>query len=87
VLAAPSEFRPVLLERIGLARRRIFQVALYLQDDPSGREIMDALYAAKRANSALEVKVLVDNHRAQRGRPGKAKGPTNAAMYQEYAAR
>lgn len=77
----------MLLERIGLARRRIILVALYLQDDPSGREIMDALYAAHRANPGLEIQVLVDLHRAQRGLIGKAKGPGNEAMYQEYAAR
>ncbi|HEX7552377.1 MAG TPA: CDP-diacylglycerol--serine O-phosphatidyltransferase [Geothrix sp.] len=87
VLSSPAEFRSVLLERIGLARRRIVLVALYLQDDPSGREIMDALYAAYRANPALEIQVLVDLHRARRGLIGKAKCPGNEAMYQEYAAR
>src|SRR5664279_5178524 len=87
VLSGPAEFRSVLLERIVLARRRIVLVALYLQDDPSGREIMDTLYAAHRANPALEIQVLVDLHRAQRGLIGKAKGPGNEAMYQEYAAR
>lgn len=87
VLASPAEFRSVLLERIGLARRRILLVALYLQDDASGREIMEALYAALRANPGLEIQVLVDLHRARRGLLGKAKSPGNAAMYQEYAAR
>jgi CDP-diacylglycerol--serine O-phosphatidyltransferase len=87
VLSGPPEFRSVLLERIGLARRRIILAALYLQDDPSGREIMDALYAAHRANPALEIQVLVDKHRAQRGLIGKAKSPSNAAMYREYASR
>jgi CDP-diacylglycerol--serine O-phosphatidyltransferase len=87
VLSSPAEFRSVLLERIGLARRRIILVVLYLQDDPSGREIMDALYSAHRANPALEIQVLVDLHRAQRGLIGKAKSPGNEAMYQEYAAR
>lgn len=87
VLSGPAEFRSVLLERIGLARHRIILVALYLQDDPSGRDIMDALYAAHRANPALEIQVLVDLHRARRGLIGKSKSPGNAAMYQEYAAR
>jgi CDP-diacylglycerol--serine O-phosphatidyltransferase len=87
VLSGPAEFRSVLLERIALARRRIVLVALYLQDDPSGREIMDALYAAHRANPGLEIQVLVDLHRARRGLIGKAKGPGNEAMYREYAAR
>ena len=87
VLSGPAEFRTVLLERIGQARRRIFLVALYLQDDPSGRDIMDALYAAHQANPGLEIQVLVDKHRAQRGLIGTVKGPGNAAMYEEYAAR
>jgi CDP-diacylglycerol---serine O-phosphatidyltransferase len=87
VLSGPAEFRTVLLERISQARRRIILVVLYLQDDPSGREIMDALYEAHRANPALEILVLVDQHRAQRGLIGKAKSPGNAAMYGEYAAR
>ena len=87
VLSGPAEFRSVLLERIRLARRRIVLVALYLQDDAAGREIMDALYAAHRANPALDIQVLVDQHRAQRGLIGKVKSPGNAAMYQEYATR
>ncbi len=87
VLSGPAEFRALLLERIRLARRRIVLVALYLQDDASGREIMNALYAAHRANPALDIQVLVDQHRAQRGLIGKVKSPGNAAMYQEYAAR
>ena len=87
VLSGPAEFHSVLLERIAQARRRIILVVLYLQDDPSGREIMDALYAAHQANPALEIQVLVDRHRAQRGLIGKAKSPGNAAMYQEYASR
>jgi CDP-diacylglycerol--serine O-phosphatidyltransferase len=87
VLAGPAAFRSALLERIAGARRRIILVCLYLQDDPSGREIMDALYAAHRANPSLDIQVLVDQHRAQRGLIGKAKSPGNAAMYLEYAAR
>ena len=87
VLSGPSEFRSVLLERIGLARRRIILVVLYLQDDPTGREILDALYAAHRANPTLEIQVLVDQHRARRGLIGKAKSAGNAAMYEEYASK
>jgi CDP-diacylglycerol---serine O-phosphatidyltransferase len=87
VLSSPEAFRSVLLQRIGQARSRIILVALYLQDDPAGREIMDALYAAHRANPRLEIQVLVDLHRAQRGLIGKVKSLGNAAMYKEYAAR
>jgi CDP-diacylglycerol--serine O-phosphatidyltransferase len=87
VLSGPTEFRTVLLERIASARQRILLVALYLQDDASGREILDALYAAHRANPALDIKILVDAHRAQRGLIGKVKSPGNAALYRDYAAR
>ena len=87
VLSGPSEFRSVLLERIGRARRRIILVVLYLQDDLTGREILDALYAAHRANPTLEIQVLVDQHRAQRGLIGKAKSAGNVAMYEEYASK
>jgi CDP-diacylglycerol---serine O-phosphatidyltransferase len=87
VLSGPSEFRSVLLEQIRLARRRIILVALYLQDDPSGHEIMEALYAAHRSNPALEIRVLVDRHRARRGLIGKVKSPGNVAMYRDYATR
>jgi CDP-diacylglycerol--serine O-phosphatidyltransferase len=87
VLSGPSAFRSVLLERIADARRRIILVCLYLQDDPAGREIMEALYAAHRANPGLDIQVLVDQHRAQRGLIGKAKSPGNAAMYQDFASR
>ncbi|HEY3270256.1 MAG TPA: CDP-diacylglycerol--serine O-phosphatidyltransferase [Geothrix sp.] len=87
VLSGPPAFRSELLERIAGARHRIILVCLYLQDDPSGREIMEALYAAHRANPGLDIQVLVDTHRAQRGLIGKVKSPGNAAMYRDFAFR
>ena len=87
VLSGPAEFRTVLLQRIASAKHRIILVALYLQDDASGREILDALYVARKANPGLEILVLVDAHRAQRGLIGKVKSPGNAALYRGYAAR
>ncbi|MEO8747168.1 MAG: CDP-diacylglycerol--serine O-phosphatidyltransferase [Rhodanobacter sp.] len=80
----PRAFRHTLLELIGTATRRIMIVALYLQDDEAGREVMDALYAAKAARPTLQVAVFVDWHRAQRGLIGKRKCEGNAAMYREY---
>ena len=87
VLEGPEAFRETLLASIARARRRIVIVALYLQDDDAGREVLDALYAARRAHPALEVEIYVDWHRARRGLIGKAAGEGNAAMYREYAAR
>jgi len=87
VLAGPEAFRTELMARIRGARRRIYVVALYVQDDTAGRELMEALYAAHRAHPDLEIQVLVDEHRARRGLIGKAKSPGNMAMYQAFAAR
>ncbi|MBP2167997.1 CDP-diacylglycerol--serine O-phosphatidyltransferase [Erwinia toletana] len=85
-LFSPSDFRETLLEKIAGATRRICIVALYLENDDAGRGIMSALYAAKRARPELEISVLVDWHRAQRGRIGAAAAATNADWYCEMAA-
>ncbi len=81
------DFRTRLIKAIREASKRIYLVALYLEDDEAGREILSELYAAKQRNPDLEVKVCVDWHRAQRGLIGAAPGETNAAMYQEFAER
>ena len=54
---------------------------MYLQDDEAGREILEALHRVSLANPALEVKVLVDFHRAQRGLIGADKSDGNASLY------
>ncbi len=87
LLPSPSAFRDALLVHIARATRRIVIVALYLQDDDAGREVLDALYAAKARQPALQVAVFVDWHRAQRGLIGKQKTAGNAGMYREYAER
>jgi len=85
VLPDPIAFRETLLELIAEARQRILLSALYLQDDEAGRDILSALYAAKKARPQLEVSVFVDWHRAQRGLIGKTKSTGNAALYREWA--
>ena len=80
-LAGPTAFRETLLTLIGSARRRILIAALYLQDDDAGREVLAALYAARKARPGLEIAVFVDWHRAQRGRIGAAASNTNADWY------
>lgn len=87
VLPDPGAFRRELLQLIAQATRRIVIVTLYLQDDDGGREVLDALYAAKARHPALQISVFVDWHRAQRGLIGKQKSEGNAGMYREYAAR
>lgn len=84
-LPDPASFRARLLAEIAAAQRRIVIVALYLEDDDGGREVLDALYAAKARRPALEIAVFVDWHRAQRGLIGKARSEGNAGMYRAWA--
>jgi len=83
-LRDPVAFRTALLELIASATRRIVIVALYLQDDDAGREIMDVLYAAKARRPDLQVALFLDWHRARRGLIGKQHSEGNAAMYRRY---
>ena len=85
VLPDPAAFRQALMQQIAQATRRIVIVTLYLQDDHGGREVLDALYAAKERAPALQISVFVDWHRAQRGLIGTRKSEGNAGMYREYA--
>ncbi|MDO6685626.1 MULTISPECIES: CDP-diacylglycerol--serine O-phosphatidyltransferase [unclassified Agarivorans] len=87
VLLSAKAYRLKLLELIAQADSRIYIVALYLEDDEAGRSVMDALYAAKRQRPDLEIVVLVDWHRAQRGLIGQQDAQGNAAMYREYEAK
>ena len=81
----PASFRKTLLTLIKQAKHRVVLVALYLQDDDAGREVLDALYAARKANPTLGIEVYVDWHRARRGLIGKVASEGNASMYREYA--
>lgn len=69
---APADFRQALLARIAQATQRICIIALYLEQDDGGKGILQALYDAKRQRPELDVQVLVDWHRAQRGQIGRA---------------
>lgn len=80
-LYTPADFRQTLLEKIASATTRICLVALYLENDDGGRAILSALYEAKRLRPGLDVRILVDWHRAQRGRIGAAATNTNADWY------
>ncbi|KAF1032405.1 MAG: CDP-diacylglycerol--serine O-phosphatidyltransferase [Pseudomonas sp.] len=86
VLSGAAEFRRCLLEKIPQATRRIYIVALYLQQDEAGQEIYDALHAAKAARPELDIVVVVDWLRAQRGLIGAGKQPGNSAWYQATTA-
>jgi CDP-diacylglycerol--serine O-phosphatidyltransferase len=83
ILSGAAEFRRCLLEKIAEATQRIYIVALYLQHDEAGQEILDALHTAKLKRPELEIVVVVDWLRAQRGLIGAGKQPGNSAWYQE----
>ncbi|OEF24362.1 CDP-diacylglycerol--serine O-phosphatidyltransferase [Vibrio rumoiensis] len=85
VLFTAQQFRERLLSEIKQASHRIYLVALYLENDEAGREILTALYEAKQRNPKIEVTVCVDWHRAQRGLIGADQSEGNAAIYKEFA--
>lgn len=85
-LTSAADFRQALLTAISAAKQRIYITALYLQDDEAGHEILDALQAAKDASPQLDIKILVDWHRAQRGLIGAGKQAGNAAWYRAHSA-
>lgn len=80
-LASSAAFKHQMLSLIAQAKSRIYLTTLYFEKDDAGQEILDALYQAKIANPQLEIKVLVDWHRAQRGRIGEAAQLSNADWY------
>lgn len=87
ILPSARTFKEKLLELIENAQQRIYISALYLQDDEAGREILEAIYQAKQAKPALDVKIFVDFHRAQRGLIGKGKNEGNAKFYRDTQAK
>lgn len=82
VLPDAAAYRACLLEHIKAATRRIVIVALYLQEDEAGQEVLDALYQAKAERPGLEIVIVVDWFRARRGLLGAGRQPGNAAWYQ-----
>ncbi|WP_457913663.1 CDP-diacylglycerol--serine O-phosphatidyltransferase [Candidatus Gillettellia adelgis] len=80
-LYAPSDFRINLLESIVKATQRIYLVALYLDHDKAGSNILNTLYQVKQIRPTLEICILVDWHRAQRGRIGVSTANNNADWY------
>ncbi|MCG6258752.1 CDP-diacylglycerol--serine O-phosphatidyltransferase [Vibrio furnissii] len=84
VLFSAKDFRTHLIESIRQASKRIYIVALYLENDDAGREILTELYEAKQRNPGLDINICVDWHRAQRGLIGAASSEGNAAMYKSF---
>ncbi|WP_299005220.1 CDP-diacylglycerol--serine O-phosphatidyltransferase [uncultured Shewanella sp.] len=82
-LLTPCALKESLLERIANAVHSIYIAALYLEDDEAGGEILSALMAAKARNPQLDIKVLVDFHRARRGLIGQKGDSGNYLMYRK----
>lgn len=80
-LANSIEFKARILALIAQAKSRIYLTTLYFEKDEAGQDILNALYQAKLANPDLDIKVLVDWHRAQRGRIGEQAQNSNADWY------
>nr|CBA76384.1 CDP-diacylglycerol--serine O-phosphatidyltransferase [Arsenophonus nasoniae] len=76
-----ESFRKALLDKIASAQRYIYITALYFEHDDAGRNILNALYQAKMVRPELDIKIMVDWHRAQRGRIGADANATNADWY------
>ncbi|MFT6986643.1 MAG: CDP-diacylglycerol--serine O-phosphatidyltransferase [Psychromonas sp.] len=83
-LFSSRSFKAELLTQIANAKHRIYLAALYLEADEAGKEILMALYQAKKQIPTLDIVVCVDFHRAQRGLIGHNKSiESNATWYQE----
>ncbi|EIJ71809.1 CDP-diacylglycerol--serine O-phosphatidyltransferase [Pasteurella bettyae] len=83
IIHSPAQFKQTIIELIRTAKTRIYITALYWQLDEAGQEVLDELYLAKQKNPQLDIKVLVDWHRAQRNLLGAEKSATNADWYCE----
>ncbi len=82
-----AAFKQQILQLIKQAKSRIYVTALYWQHDEAGQEILDEIYRAKQNNPSLEIKILIDWHRAQRNLLGAEKSMTNADWYCEQRAK
>lgn len=81
ILFSPSAYRHTLLDLIKQAKKRIYLIALYLERDEAGQEILEALYSAKKKNPNVDIKIFVDWHRAKRGRIGEGAVQSNLNFY------
>ncbi len=85
ILMSAKEYKKEILSLIKKATRRIYIVALYLQNDAAGKEILEELYKAKQESPGIEIKVFVDFHRAQRALIGEEAHSGNVGMYQSMS--
>ncbi|MGC7559943.1 CDP-diacylglycerol--serine O-phosphatidyltransferase [Pasteurella sp. PK-2025] len=82
-----AAFKQQIIQLIRQATSRIYVTALYWQHDEAGQEILDEIYQAKQHNPALDIKIFIDWHRAQRNLLGAEKSATNADWYCDQRAK
>lgn len=80
-LYSPIEYRKTFFKKIASAEKRICISTLYLDNDEAGYSLIQALYSAKKIKPNLDISIIVDWHRAQRGRIGDVKNITNWDWY------
>ncbi|WP_041063601.1 CDP-diacylglycerol--serine O-phosphatidyltransferase [Candidatus Tachikawaea gelatinosa] len=85
IIYSAYKFKKILLKMINKAKKRIYIVALFLENDSAGQTILNALYKKKHDFPNIEIIILVDWYRAQRGRIGKESHENNAYWYREMA--
>lgn len=85
IIPSAKAFKSAILENILNAKSRIYITALYLQEDDAGKDVLHALYKAKQNNPALNIKIFVDAHRAQRGLIGDPDCLGNKEFYRKIA--
>ncbi|QOI10923.1 CDP-diacylglycerol--serine O-phosphatidyltransferase [Blochmannia endosymbiont of Colobopsis nipponica] len=81
ILYSPKEFYHTLLSTITKAKKHIFLVTLYLEQDQGGYKILETLFQIKKNKPQLKIAILVDWHRAQRSRLGTTTNKTNIEWY------
>ncbi|MBY6185546.1 CDP-diacylglycerol--serine O-phosphatidyltransferase [Marinobacter hydrocarbonoclasticus] len=86
IITDTQAYRERLLAMINQATHRIYIAALYLQEDSAGSEVLHALYQAKQRQPDLDIQIMVDYHRAQRGLIGKGPQVGNDQFYRDTAA-
>lgn len=80
-LYSPENYKQAILNLIKQAKSHIYLIALYFENDEAGNSILEALYQAQLDKPNLKIKIIVDWHRAQRGRIGEKNALTNADWY------
>ena len=81
ILENPKDFYKTIIALIEQAKDKIYICALYFENDSAGADILNALYKKKKQTPQIEIYILVDFHRAQRGRIGDTAPVTNVDFY------